>query len=290
MSAPIKRLLAKKDLASLVEETAEALGVRATVLDADGAHVYGAPLLASNSASNTSYAISVDGEMLGSVHGSQVLADLISFAAYREKQRKSLTQDGLSRLNELTLLYEVTEKIAHASDPVNVGRIVIDAAKRLISADTVTVFVLTPEERGGEPALATLAAEGELPADAQKHAAVVLSQTLAKGRSEIINRSETTAGGSSSAAEASMLCAPLKRDGVACGAILLTSLAPHEYASQELSLINTLSHLASMALERLQLRESMQKLSPGLRKSAAVLKALATEAQDALAPRPPYRT
>src|SRR5262245_52184387 len=89
--------------------------------------------------------ITVDRELLGTVEGGRTafaIAAVLSYAAARERDKRSLANEALERYRELSLIYALAETIGNADDEAAVIAVVVDELSRL-PGDAVAFAVTT---------------------------------------------------------------------------------------------------------------------------------------------------
>ncbi|MFW5734245.1 MAG: GAF domain-containing protein [Oceanidesulfovibrio sp.] len=270
----LEKMLRREDLARLLNETARIMGLEAVVLDARDRPIFGsAGYLDKN---DGSHPVTLDGEFLGTVlagPGSKPLADILCYAARRERERKALSQDCLGRMNEITLLHELSGKLCHAGDPKELSRMIMEATRRLLGAELVTLYLL---EHMTGPGYVTYATNGD--ASRKLHAGLspVVDKVVANRKPEIVNNLAVDSRFEGHPTGA-LACAPLMRSGTALGALLLRTSAPREFSSQDLSHLATLANLSSMALEGVLTKLRLSAMGPNLKQAAAALQRLAAD-------------
>ena len=119
----LKRLLRRPPVRRLLEEHIERAGAGHVITDLEGQAVVGDPQAVSGQAEP----LMADAVMIGHAYGPRrrELAEIIGVLAELEGETRAVANESLQRYRELTMLYEISERIISAPDPVSVA-----AAKR----------------------------------------------------------------------------------------------------------------------------------------------------------------
>ncbi len=83
----------------------------------------------------TWYPVSVAGEVIGRVNGTEkvaAIASLLSSMAESEVEKRALVSETLNKYKEVTLLYDMVEKVSSCLDTKEVARLVIEEARKVI--------------------------------------------------------------------------------------------------------------------------------------------------------------
>ncbi|HWI16228.1 MAG TPA: GAF domain-containing SpoIIE family protein phosphatase [Vicinamibacterales bacterium] len=248
----LKQILAAQGgLRPVLESLAGATGWPIAVSDASGG-----PLLGTTSAGNR-FSVAHDGRELGWVSGEAggaVIADLLSFLAAKEAERKALGAEVLHLYREVNLIYSFSEKLAALLDLEKVASLTLQEARHLIVA-TDGVILLLDESTG---ALNTIAAFGdELPRlGGFERGRGIAGAVAASGVGEIVNDVSGDVRRVNVVVDVqSLVCAPLKVGEKVIGVIVLASTLPMAYEARELKLLNTLALQTATAIENARLFE-----------------------------------
>lgn len=272
MSIILEKMLRRDELARLFRETAESMGQDAAVLDAKDRPIFGA--VAFLDEKNGSHPVKLDGEVIGTVVAgpcSKPLAGILAYAARREQERKSVSQDCLSRMNETTLFHDLTGRLCHAEDARELSRLVMEAARRLVGADHVAMFL-----RDNGNGFITFATNGDVSRKLQAGLAPIVDKVTSSGKAQIIDNLAADPRFNENSAGA-LACAPLTCRRTVHGALVLLSAQAREYASHDLAHLTTLTSLAALSLDGAQARQRLCAMGPNLKQAAAALQRLAAD-------------
>ena len=252
------KLLKKKAFVPIIRGLVNSLGGGILIEDAEG----GLLLAVAGVEPTASYPVEAAGEIIGwAKGGSEVepIAALLSFQAEREIERRSLVTETLHKYKEITLLYDLVEKVASCLDRQEVARVVIEQARRVIKLDHLSLRLLNRESGN----LEILSVYGQEADDAMKEVIRpgegIAGSVWASGQAEIINevaadprfvRENYKVG--------SMICAPLKTSEAVIGVACLSSEEPVVYTAEDLKLFTTLAYQAAVAIENAGLYEQLK--------------------------------
>ncbi|MBP0019302.1 MAG: GAF domain-containing protein [Cyanobacteria bacterium SBLK] len=241
----LKRLLAKKETQQLIEKTIAAIASPLAIIDCEGNLLMGddSPKLILQE----KYPVQTRDITLGWVKGNEkaeAIANLLGYLSEREQERRELARETLDRYKEINLLYSISDKLTSQLKLEEVAQLVLDEAKRLISATSGWVMLLEEEE-----GLRKIAAFGEEGEDCNLEREVT-NLLLDTGKGEIfngidrdihhlINRDRLN----------SLIGVPLKGREKILGAIVIGSDRDKYYTAAELKLLNALASQTATAIE-----------------------------------------
>ena len=173
-------------------------------------------------------------------------------------EKKALGRETLEKYKELTLLYDLTEKLSECLNPKEVAHLVIDEAKRLIRGDKIFVMLIN-EETGlfdifpaSGKDVGNMAVAGPL--------GVIPWNVINSGKAEIVNDVLSDSRyGSNFGKISSLMCSPLKIKDRVVGAITIISKKPVIYSAEELKLLSALSFQAAADIENARLYDSLKE-------------------------------
>jgi adenylate cyclase len=197
------------------------------------------------------YPIEVSGEVIGWVSGGDKapsVAALLNYLADKELEKKILGREALDKYKEINLLYNISEKIATSLDLEEVARLIIDEARRSITATGASVMLLNEQTER----LEIVSAFGKQYAEKAnlRTGDGIAGNVILYGNAEIVNdvladpRYIDRKNGIRS-----MICAPLKTKDRSIGVINMSSDEPVFYKAADLKLLTTLASQAASAIE-----------------------------------------
>lgn len=296
----LKKLVLRRDLA-LVTDVIRAIDENLCVQDSEGKELIGqanalAALSDSVQKSPQKSPVLLEDQVIGWVVGSaqaETAARLLSQMAYREIEKRTLTQELLNKYKEITLLFRLSEQIVETIDIEAVSHLLLGEARDILPSSGGMLMILR-ESTGTLETIATFssienAVEKNQPQETTQslenkqktdkasknlpnaNVAQVLQlgegligKIAASGRGEIVSqvaadqRHLATDGPQCS----DLICVPLKLKDRIIGVIALYRIQPEPYRSEDLKLLTTLSAYAasviSVLMHERQLKESRQ--------------------------------
>ncbi|MDD5277599.1 MAG: SpoIIE family protein phosphatase [Methylovulum sp.] len=269
----LKRLCQRGNAAALIRQFIAARKHPLAVLDVNGELLLGEP----NAAERQPISLAADttlGWVCGEADDALLLSAFVSYMARKELESKLLAQETLGKYKELTLLYELGEKIAACMDINGLARLALDEAQRLLPSgkDLHLGLLLTNE---GQPHLTVCAGQGGLfPVGGELQIDGITRQVLASGNTEIVNhvgqdpRYQACAGSLDNIQ--AMLCAPLTTRDNTFGVLNVVSRRPVDFSAAEAKVLNLLASQVAIAIGRVHLiheRVAQERLQESLQLS-----------------------
>ncbi|HEY9607162.1 MAG TPA: adenylate/guanylate cyclase domain-containing protein [Allocoleopsis sp.] len=257
--APInlKKLIAKKDVSSLLQEMMKAIETSVLILDNQGTLLVGE--LAESSGAK--YPIALGDEVLGWAIGGEKASFLASFLTYiarKEYQEKMLARETLDKYKEINLLYNIAGKLAACLDLKQVAHLVIEEATRLIKATSGSLMLLNSQTNEFK----IVAAFGEecYPKAPLQLGTGIAGNVIVTGKAELINNVHFDPRFVEGQNQIhSLMCAPLQTKQGAIGVINISHREPINYTAADLKLLTALASQAAAAIENAILHEQQLK-------------------------------
>ncbi len=251
----LRRLLLKPEVREILVPLLTGIqGEGCTIWDTAGQ----IPLSTQTLEEGESYPIELSGEVLGWVRGGEgakSVTKLLAYFAKTEQEKKQLAHEALDKYREITLLYNISQKLTACLDVKEVAKVVLDEAQRLIKSSRGSIRLLN-SSTGELETLAQFGQGGEEPAKLKVGEGIV-GQVIASGTGEIVNqvRSDPRKAADEIPVK-SLIAVPLKTNDRAIGAISVSTVEAHSYAAGDLKLLTMLASQAASALENAILHES----------------------------------
>ena len=257
----LKRLCQKPGIAKLIQQINLTADHELAILDQQQK-----PLIGQLNPDQPLHPIQLDPEHhLGWVSGqtsAALLAELLSFAAQSEIQSKALAQETLSKYKELTLLYDLSEKIAACVEVSQLTQLALTETLGLLPSHKglhTGILLTDPSTQG----LLIHQAAGDLFIQGNYLESIdgITASVINSGNAEIVNqvkhdqRYQAQAG--SLAAIDALLCTALKSNDDCYGVILVVSDNGFAFSAAELKVLNVLASQIGMALGRAKLISQM---------------------------------
>lgn len=243
----LKRLILKKDIFATLNQLLSAIATPISIEDADRQILLGDPGLDSNTESPIILGEETIGWVLGHA-GAAAVAQLLTYLANQELEKKLLARETLDKYKEVSLLYNISEKMSANLELEAVADLVLEEARRLIRATSGSVVLWNSGSQQFQ-AVATFGQETEFPVAIESGKGIAGS-VLATGTGEIVN--DVTADPRFIPRPypiSSLICAPLKNKDEVLGVISLSSETVCHYTAADLKLFTALASQAASAIE-----------------------------------------
>lgn len=253
----LKKLISKKELRALVTRAIAAIDSPIIIRNSDGIILIGED---SCDSSNT-YPIVLSDEVIGCVIGTEkaaFIADILSYAARAELEKRTLAVDTLDKYEEINFLYDFSSKIATCLGVSEVSQLVVTEAKKLIDATNVSVMLIN--QKNGT--LEVVSARGKEYNSKTKIGPNIgiAGHILVSGKAEIVNDvlsdSRYVRGNNEMR---SLICAPLTTQNGTIGVLNISHSERVNYTAQDLKLFTALASQAAAAIENALLHENKLK-------------------------------
>lgn len=253
----LRSLVMKNEVRRIIEQIMSLINTPVFIQDLEGMTLLGGI----DQALPFRYPVEIENRTIGWVYGgeqSSVLASLLSCLANQELEKKSLGREALVKYKEITLLYDLAEKLTASLDPAEIAQLVIDEAKRLIEADNTSVMLVN-EENGMLEVIASSGKELH-PGEGLKTGAGIAGSVVLSGRAEIINDIPSDLRYVHGAIRvSSLMCAPLKIKDRVIGVIYISSEDPVQYTAEDLKLLSAIAFQAAADIENARLYDSLKE-------------------------------
>lgn len=249
----LRRLLHRGKLADLL---AQGMFRRAFVVGDSGEVLAGDPSWRTGEPQD----ITVDGAVVGQVFGDQArdLAALLTAVLDLGLENRALAAESLDKYRELSMLYNVSEKLLAAPDIKDVATLACDEAWRFLRCDSVSVLLLNEET--GSLELVHSRGRPFHSRSALRFGDDLIGAVLRSGTGEIVN--DTAADprpAPGDAALRSVLCSPLKSKGRTVGVVVAGSETMRHFNAADLQLLNALAAQATAAIEVARLYGALKR-------------------------------
>ena len=250
----LKNILSKKNhTEALVLSLINEMNAQLTITDEKNTHLCG------NVGASAQYEhpVKLQDEIIGWVKGDEKsvhVASLLTLLVQKEFERKNLGNEVLTLYQEVNMVFNFSDKLAQAIEPVSIAQIAVDEAMHLINS--VSAVVVLWDEASKQLQIPATAGEQLFSKEnLARHADVLLKIGLS-GQSEIM--SDLTALRDAKIIDSkvqSIVYAALKVKHRIMGAIILAGDEPMQYAASDLKFLTTLALQSSSAIESALLYE-----------------------------------
>jgi len=252
----LKRLLSRKELSSLLTDTAVAIGATPSIRDARGNVLFGSPVEGVGEVP-----VTIGGETIGFVSGKgdlSVFVSLVRYAANAENEKKTLAAETLGKYKEITMLYDFSERVAVCLNSNEVAGLVVAEAMKVITADDVSVL-LQSDDNPRILKTAASSSDGSSVLQTIEVTQGIPGSVFCSGRAEIVNDRFLDPRAMEGQSARSMICAPLKIKDKVIGVIKVISLELFNYTAEDLKLLTALASQAAASIETARLYEELKE-------------------------------
>lgn len=197
--------------------------------------------------------IELDGLVVGRVVGGKStskVADLVRWMLAREAEKRGLAAETLGRYKELSLLYDMGEKLSRQLELTDVARAVLEDAQRHLGATAGALYLHDP----GRNVLEVVSWVGDRDVRLSLRADQgVAGQVLETGRAVFIGDEGGDPMASIDAGPTSLICAPLRVGDRVFGVLRIWQEGDVVWTSGDLKLVAALAANASSAVSAAQL-------------------------------------
>lgn len=245
-SINLGKLLKKRQFAPIITRLIAVLATPVLIKDIDNVVL----MATEGSVEGRNYPVNVQGETIGYICGDEktaLLASLLSYHADIEFERKNLGNETLHKYKEITLLYEMADRIPACMDRKEIAAYLIEQIRQVITFSAISLF-LWDKETG---LLETIYSDGnEFLTGSQIAPKGILGSVFKSGKGEIVNdvTSDSRFVGEASSVS-SLMCAPLKSKESITGVVKLINKEPVMYTAADLKLFTTLASQAAIQIE-----------------------------------------
>ena len=251
----LRRLLKRKPVAELI---ARGEFQNFVIVDPAGAVLAGDPAGKTGGPAE----IAANGSVVGHVYGEDAprLAGLLNAFVELSVENRALATESLEKYRELSMLYNVSEKLLAAPDINGVAALVCDEAQRFLRSDSVSVLLLNEETGSLE-----LAQSRGRPWHSRSSLEVgddLVGAVLRSGQGEIVNdtRADPRPIHADNALQ-SIICSPIKSKNRVIGVVAVGSDTERHYNAADLQLLNALASQAAAAIDVARLYGTLKRTS-----------------------------
>ena len=241
-----KKLVLRKEESTLLRDMAAACGSSYTIWDAAGALIAG-----QNTMSGEKLPVVISGEVFGWVcaqKGAAALVSLLRYSIMREREKVALARETLEKYKEISVLYDLSGRIAASLNIEEVAKLVIEEALKVVHADNVSLMIV--DQGSGRLEILGAAGREYHPKTPMRIGTGIAGHIAANGKAEIINSVEADSRfviGSNTIN--SLICAPLKIKERVVGVINFSCEKWYNYTAQDLKIVETIASQAAFSIE-----------------------------------------
>ena len=252
----LRKLIKKGELLLALKSTIAALEAPIIIRDEQGI-IFGEE----EAEISGSYPVTLEEKAIAWVEGdgkAACIAQMLSYIAAKEWERKSLAQDTLEKYEEINFLYDISAKISNCFCLKEITELVIDEAKQLISATGASVMLFNEET--GFLEIISACGVGATQTLMMRPGEGIAGNVFQSGKAEIVNQVQRDPRYIEGGNEIySLICAPLIAQDGAIGVINLSSYKKSCYKAEDLKLLETLASQTAAALDNALMHENKLK-------------------------------
>lgn len=254
----LKRLLRRDSLGQLISRMTIETDGDLAITDGDGDILVGDQMAATGAAAD----IQIEGKVIGRVYGREapLVSEILTILTEQYAENRALATETLEKYKEITMLYDVSERILALPDAQQIAQLVCEEADRFLAGDSVSVLMVNEETER----LELIASHGAAyhSRSSLEIADDLIGAVLRSGTGEIVN--DVCADERSIAADntlCSVICNPLKTKNRVLGIVVVGSESAHHYNASDLQLLNALASHAAAAIEVTRLHGALRRSS-----------------------------
>ncbi|MBF0541666.1 MAG: response regulator [Nitrospirae bacterium] len=187
-------------------------------------------------------------------NAASIIASMLSAITEIELQKKTLAKEALNKYREITLIYDIAEKITSSLELNKTLNILVNEAAQLVKASLVEVYLI---DHNSILYLATPPEIINLKNTPHQSYLEIFNNVITSGKVEIVNNFAQSTG-------ASLICVPLRNKNTAIGILLVQNKKRDFYTSEDAKLLTVLSAQAAIAIDNARLYEEILKTNEQL--------------------------
>ncbi|OYD96589.1 ATPase [Nostoc sp. 'Peltigera membranacea cyanobiont' 210A] len=247
----LRKMLNKKELPSLLHNLIYQFNVAIDVELVDGTKLIS---IGEQTVENR-YPIEVSGEIIGWVVGGEqatILANLLSFLAKQEAEKKILAIELLERYQEIDLFDDISTKLTTSLDTRQIAQLVLQELSQLIESSAGMILLLSPDATAFE----IIAEFGAFFDHNQPEPGKgIIGNIVQSNRAELVNDVQADSRLEGQKNVAAMICVPLRAKERVLGAIAIGTSKTDSYKAEHLKLVSIFASQTAIAIDKAVLYE-----------------------------------
>lgn len=248
----LKKLLAKSEEAEIVRKLIDSLNASVVISDLESVLME----VGDNCDScSERFSVEIDDEVIGWVVGDKdvkLVAMLLNSMVNNENVKKELSKEVLDKYKELSIFYNITQKISASFDINDIARLAIDEARKYVQATVASVMLIDEDKRNFE-----IAAEYSCDQHSQNVINLensIITDVINSGVADIVhNVKEDSRYKEGSVDINSMICSPIIARNKKIGVIVFGHEAVSAYTAEALKVFNAIAFQIAIAIENAKL-------------------------------------
>ncbi|OUL24154.1 ATPase [Nostoc sp. RF31YmG] len=247
----LRRILNKKELPFLLQNLISHLNIAISVELVDGTKL----ISMGKQTSENRYPIQVSGEIIGWVVGEEratLLADLLSFLAKQEAEKKELAKELLERYQEIDLFQDISTQLTTSLDTRQIAQLVLQEISQLMESSAGMILLLSSDGTAFE----IIGEFGEFFDQNQPEPGKgIIGNIVQSGRAELVNDVQADPRLSGQKNINALICVPLRAKERVLGAIAIGTPKTDAYKAEHLKLVSIFASQTAIAIEKALLYE-----------------------------------
>lgn len=258
MNIKLKRILSRKNMEAILNYFKDNRNITFNIQDKNGDIIFGDK----DKLYTEKRKIMINKDIIGWICGNEDLDFLKVFFNYiieTEFNKKALGKELLDKYREITLLYDMAEKLVARLEPKEIAKVIIEDVDSLIEADNIDVMFYNEDKDLLETA--AMSGDKENKKLVFKPGESIAGKVFLNGNGEIINYVSNDSRFVKKYLNqiTSMVCVPLKVKNDTMGLINITSKEYREYTANDLKVLSAIAFQASIALENAKLYKQLKQ-------------------------------
>ncbi|ODH00805.1 ATPase [Nostoc sp. KVJ20] len=247
----LRKLLNKKELPSLIHNLVYQLNIPIDIELVDGTKL----ISIGEQAGENRYPIEVSGEIIGWVVGQEqatLVANLLSFLAKQEAEKKVLAKELLERYQEIDLFDDISTQLTTSLDTRQIAQLVLQELSQLIESSAGIILLLSPDATAFE----IIAEFGVFFDHNQPEPGKgIIGNIVQSNRAELVNDVQADSRLEGQKNVAAMICVPLRAKERVLGAIAIGTPKTDSYKAEHLKLVSIFASQTAIAIDKAVLYE-----------------------------------
>ncbi|MDZ7953406.1 ATP-binding protein [Nostoc sp. DedQUE09] len=247
----LRKMLNKKELPSLIHNLVYQFNIAIDVELVDGTKLIS---IGEQTVENR-YPIEVSGEIIGWVVGQEqatLLANLLSFLAKQEAEKKVLAKELLERYQEIDLFDDISTQLTTSLDTRQIAQLVLQELSQLIESSAGMILLLSPDASAFE----IIAEFGVFFDHNQPEPGKgIIGNIVQSNRAELVNDVQADPRLEGQKKVSAMICVPLRAKERVLGAIAIGTAKTDSYKAEHLKLVSIFASQTAIAIDKAVLYE-----------------------------------
>ncbi|MEH2043389.1 GAF domain-containing sensor histidine kinase [Nostoc sp.] len=247
----LRKMLNKKELPSLIHKLVYQFNIAIDVELVDGTKLIS---IGEQTVENR-YPIEVSGEIIGWVVGEEqatILANLLSFLAKQEAEKKVLAKELLERYQEIDLFDDISTQLTTSLDTRQIAQLVLQELSQLIESSAGMILLLSPDATAFE----IIAEFGVFFDHNQPEPGKgIIGNIVQSNRAELVNDVQADSRLEGQKNVSAMICVPLRAKERVLGAIAIGTPKTDSYKAEHLKLVSIFASQTAIAIDKAVLYE-----------------------------------